>query len=113
MGSVIYELKRESNESLNELRGKLANDLSSRATVVCNHIEGNQNVEVLLFVLEKYYARNNGMASLTVQCVNYGKVQHAVIVGTGGGVGILNINLGANAELAGDAKIILNRHGFT
>lgn len=113
MESAVYTLKRTSHESLAELQDKLLKEFGDMGSISYNHIEENENVEVLLLVCEKYYFRNGSMAALTLQCINDHKEQKAILVGTGGGSGIANISWGANANFANKAKEILNKYGFS
>lgn len=112
MGSNIYKLKRKSSEKLKELLSKIKKDFTDTTDFVCEHIEENENTEIILLVLEKYYYRNNSRASLTLQITDNGNEQHAIIVGAGGDVGLLNFKLGAKNDFANMVKVKLNEYGF-
>ena len=71
-----------------------------------------EGVRVLLMVFEKYYWRNGSMAVTVVQIMDSGEEQWAVVAGTGGGEGILNISFGANRDYAERISEALMRMGF-
>lgn len=70
------------------------------------------NAEIILLVYEKYYMRNGSYASLTVQLTDDGTRQTAVLAGSGGGEGLLNWALGANADFVSSAADFLKKLGF-
>lgn len=115
MSSTVYTLSRTSNESLEELEKRFLEEFDKNfigVEISHDQIEEIENVEVLLLVCERYYFRTGSMATLTLQCVNDGKEQKAVLIGAGGGTGISNISLGANANFANAARDILKKYGF-
>lgn len=66
----------------------------------------------VLLSYEKYFLRNGSYTGLTVLLTESAGVQHADIVGFGGGEGLFNISWGSNAEYADDAARILQSCGF-
>lgn len=68
--------------------------------------------EALLLSFERYYWRNGSYASLTVMLTAWRDRRTASIVGSGGGEGLFNISLGANADFAAQAVEVLRKFGF-
>lgn len=68
--------------------------------------------EAALLILEKYFFRNGSYANLTVFLTERAGAWTADIVGSGGGEGIFNFSLGANADFARAAEKVLEGYGF-
>lgn len=68
---------------------------------------------VLLLSFERLYLRNAGYASLTILLTEQDGALTADLIGSGGGAGIFNGDLGANENFANMAASILQKHGFT
>jgi len=65
-----------------------------------------------LLSFERFYFRNGSYATLTIMLTETGNEQTADIIGSGGGEGILNFSLDANAPFASMAFDILQQCGF-
>ena len=71
-----------------------------------------QNSSVLLLCFEQYYFRASNYVSLSVLLSDEAGQARAVIVGSGGGDGLLNISWGANRAIAKKAQRVLEENGF-
>lgn len=115
MSCTTVELKREAIIGLEEIGKKIREDLSGdfvSSELAVRKITEAEGARVLLMVFEKYYWRNGSMAVTVVQIVDTGEEQRAVVAGTGGGEGILNISFGANRDYAERISEALMRMGF-
>ena len=112
MSSTVFTLVRESGESLEELYNWFTHGMAA-AELSYDQITRTDDADILLVVIEEFYFRSSSMAALTLQCIDDGQYQQAVIIGTGGGEGILNISWGANESFAKKARKLLIEHGFT
>ncbi len=115
MSCMTIELKREAATGLEEIGKKIQEDLSGdfvSSELAVRKITEVADVRVLLMVFEKYYWRNGSMAVTVVQITDSGGEQRAVVAGTGGGEGILNISFGANRDYAERISEALMRMGF-
>ena len=118
MSNTIYKLERTSQEPLGELVRQIkdsltkAQGLSIEAELVFGDVEPLGDAETALLVFEKLYFRNGSYCNLTIRLTSYDYRQKAVIIGSGGGEGLLNISLGANANFAKRALDILTGLGF-
>lgn len=115
MSCTTIELKRKAVTGLEEIGKKIQEDLSGdfvSSELAVRKITEAGGVRVLLMVFEKYYWRNGSMAVTVVQIMDSGEEQRAVVAGTGGGEGILNISFGANRDYAERISKTLTRMGF-
>ena len=71
------------------------------------------DVQSVLLVYERYYARVSGYASLTILLTEHGQTQTADLISSGGGDGYLNLSLGANRSFAKEYAKALEECGFT
>ena len=68
----------------------------------------------VVFSFEKYFARTNSFASLTVILENTAEGNKATIIASGAGESPLNFSFGANAGFADKAqKILCKEFGYT
>lgn len=115
MSCTTIELKRKAVTGLEEIGKKVQEALSGdfvSSELAVRKITEAEGVRVLLMVFEKYYCRNGSMAVTVVQIMDSGEEQRAVVAGTGGGEGILNISFGANRDYAERISKALMRMGF-
>lgn len=117
MSSTIYKLNRRSADSLQTVAGQLKNKMMAQgifggAELVMEDSQSLGDAEAALLVFEKLYLRNGSYSNLTVQLTACDYLQRAVIIGSGGGEGFLNISLGANSNFAGKACEALKELGF-
>ena len=115
MSCTTIELNRETLTGLEEIGKKIQEDLSGdfvSSELAVRKITEVADVRVLLMVFEKCYWRNGSMAVTVVQITDSGGEQRAVVAGTGGGEGILNISFGANRDYAERISEALMRMGF-
>lgn len=101
--------------SREEIGKKIQEDLSGdfvSSELAVRKITEAEGVRVLRMGFEKYYWRNGSMAVTVVQIMDSGEEQWAVVAGTGGGEGILNISFGANRDYAERISKALMRMGF-
>ena len=71
------------------------------------------DIQSVLLVYERYYARVSGYSSLTILLTEHGQTQAADLVSSGGGDGYLNLSLGANRSFAKEYAKALEACGFT
>lgn len=71
------------------------------------------DVQSVLLVYERYYARVSSYASLTILLTEHGQTQTAALISSGGGDGYLNLSLGANRNFAREYAKALEECGFT
>lgn len=71
-------------------------------------------VQTVLLVFQKYYWRNNGQASLTLLFTGSGSGGTVTVdlIGSGGGVGLLGLSLGAESDFVEDVEELLSEQGF-
>lgn len=115
MSCEILHLSRPSVQSVNQIADHVIERFSGKLVppqVVLNRTERAGTADVLLLALERYYMRNNSAACLTIQIIDDGQIQKAIVIGSGGGEGIFNLSWGANAGFANDAADILRELGF-
>ena len=118
MSNAIFELERISNEPLSLLAEKLISGFKnskgffSGEELVVNKIEALGDAEAALLIFEKLYFRNGSYSNLTVELTSYDSIQKAIVIGSGGGEGVLNISWGANSDFARRACERLNELGF-
>ena len=117
MSNTVYKLHRRSADSLESLAGQLKNKMTAQgffggAELVVDDRQSLGDAETALLVFEKLYFRNGSYSNLTVQLTAFDYRQRAVIIGSGGGEGLLNISWGANSNFAGKACEILKELGF-
>lgn len=66
----------------------------------------------VLLSFERYFMRNGNYAALTVLLSRETDSTGAVVIGSAGGGGLLNLSWGANRSFAEDAERILLQSGF-
>ena len=69
-------------------------------------------VQTVLLVFQKYYWRNNSQASLTLLLTGDGGTVTVDLIGSGGGVGLLGLSLGAESDFVEDVEELLSEQGF-
>lgn len=115
MASTVRLFKSHLSENYNHaicsIKTHFGND-SVGADLVTDQRQQSADMEVCLLIFEKYYMRIKGMANLTIQLIKRDNELSAVVVGSGGGSGILNISLGANSEFADECAYVLKELGF-
>lgn len=116
MSSTVIKMRRASDLNLSQLGNEIIEKMDETSVVSAKvaHKEFSQmgNAQVLLLVFEKYYMRNSSMAVATVQILDSGNIQQAIVVGTGGGKGMLNFSYGANGSFAESTADVLEKVGF-
>lgn len=118
MSNAIYRLERVSEEPLtsviNHIKDRFgaSGGLFDSAELVVENLESLGDAELALLVFEKLYLRNGSYSNLTIELTSYNSVQKAIIIGSGGGEGVLNISWGANSNFAGKAYERLKEIGF-
>ena len=113
MSNSIYKMQRTSSEPLEKLVKEFMDKLDGgMEEVVVSEIRTYGSTEVALLIFEKYYFRSGSYANLTMQITSHDSVQRALIVGSGGGEGFLNITMGVNANFAKKAVKKLIEMGF-
>lgn len=71
------------------------------------------DIQSVLLVYERYYARVSSYASLTILLTEHSQTQTADLVSSGGGDSYLNLSLGANRNFAKEYAKALEECGFT
>ncbi|SDB38155.1 hypothetical protein SAMN02910317_01883 [Ruminococcaceae bacterium FB2012] len=66
----------------------------------------------VLLCFEQYYVRVSNFVSLSVMISHEPDTTRAVIVGSGGGTGVLNLSWGANKSIAEKAEKVFLDRGF-
>lgn len=113
MSDNIYKMQRSSSEPLEKLVKDFLDKLDGgMEELIVSEIRTYGNTEVALLVFEKYYFRSGSYANLTMQITSHDSLQRALIVGSGGGEGLLNITMGVNANFAKKAVKKLIEMGF-
>lgn len=118
MSNAIYRLERISGEPLNSVIERItgsfegAGGVFSSAELVAKRLETLGDAEVALLAFEKLYWRNGSYSNLTIEITSYRSEQKAIVIGSGGGEGILNISWGANSDFAGRACELLKEFDF-
>lgn len=110
MSCLVIKMTGNHEKEMEELAGILKSHMPGE--LVTERLRYYENCKVLLLVFEKFYFRNGSYANLTVLLTETRVYQTADIIGSGGGEGLFNISLGANAEFAEKAKYILAEYGF-
>ena len=87
-----------------ELKARLLSDFICEEPCCC----GN----AVLLCFEQYYVRVSSFASLSVMISHEPDSTRAVIVGSGGGTGVLNLSWGANKSIAENSEKIFLDRGF-
>ena len=114
MSSTVIRMRSESRTDLKYVSQAIisSSDMAG-AELVLEQLSDTNDTKVLLLVFEKFYLRNSSMTACTIQIVDDGQKQAAVIVGTGGGDGIFNISWGTNSNFACKAANSLAALGFS
>ncbi len=113
MSSTVIRMRSRSTSQLKDLSHAIINGSNmAGAELVLEQLREVNDVRILLLVFEKFYLRNNSMTAITIQIIDNSQEQSAVIVGTGGGDGLLNISMGANKNFACKAAKTLAILGF-
>lgn len=118
MSNAVFELERISDEPLSLLAEKLISGFRnsqgffSGEELVVNKVESLGDAEAALLIFEKLYFRNGSYSNLTIEITSYMSRQKAIVIGSGGGEGVLNISWGANANFARRAYEKLTELGF-
>ena len=114
MSSTVIRMRSESKTDLKDLSQAIINSSDmAGAELVLDQLSDANDAQVLLLVFEKFYLRNSSMTACTIQLIDDGQKQAAIIVGTGGGDGIFNISWGTNSNFACKAAKTLAVLGFT
>lgn len=71
------------------------------------------SVQMILLVYEKYFFRSGGYASAQIVLMQTPEGQTADVIGSGGGAGIFNMNMGSNEEFANEVVELLKKQGFS
>ena len=114
MSSTVIRMRSESRTDLNYVSQAIisSSDMAG-SELVLEQLSDANDATILLLVFEKFYFRNSSMTACTIQIVDDGQKQAAVIVGTGGGYGIFNISWGTNSNFACKAANSLAALGFS
>lgn len=112
MKSKIIRMGRAMQGNLTEVAATLRKEMLVNAELVAENSRAVGDGQTIMLNFEKYYLRNGSYATLAVLLTDFGGIQTADIVGSGGGNGIFNISWGANSEFADDAAGILRQMGF-
>ena len=112
MESKIIRMQRSIKDDLTEAAAALRKEMLVNAELVAENSHVADDGQAIMLNFEKYYLRNGSYATLAVLLTDFGGIQTADIVGSGGGNGIFNISWGANSEFADDAADILRQMGF-
>lgn len=112
MSSKIIHLHRPSRSELTDVAAAMRREMLSSAELVAENSRTVGDGQAIMLNYEKYYFRNSSYAALAVLLTDFGDIQTADIVGSGGGNGIFNISWGTNSEFADDAAGILHQMGF-
>lgn len=116
MSSTIIKMKRDESSSLIDLSRAVGRDLSGDMVspeFSCREITEINDTKVMLMIMEKYFMRNGSMAVVSLEVIDSGEDQTAIIVGTGGGQGLLNLSFGANGDFALRVAEALKKCGFS
>lgn len=113
MSSTVIRMRSESKTDLKDLSQAIINSSDmAGAELVLEQLSDTNDAKVLLLVFEKFYLRNSSMTACTIQIIDDGQKQAAIIVGTGGGDGIFNISWGTNSNFACKAANALAALGY-
>lgn len=92
------------------------NEVSEKLTAACGvkQVAATKvGSDSMVLSFEKFYARTNSFASLTVVLENRENDNKATIIASGAGESLLNLSFGANAGFAAKAqKILCKELGF-
>ncbi len=110
MGSINIKMTGNGTVNIRRLAALLKNEID--AELISENWRGLDGFNVVLLSFERYFFRNGSYASLAVMLTEYGDVQTADIVGSGGGEGLFNISWGANSDFAEMASDLLEKNGF-
>ena len=110
MAGATIRMTARKQESLQAIHKKL------------HHIEGAEqiskstqtvnDVEIWTLVYEKYFFRTGSYTSITVVLTEFGPIQTACVVSSGGGEGVVNHSFGANRNFAKACVTALESCGF-
>lgn len=108
MAEIINLTRGDNIGNYNEVSEKL-----SSACGVKQVSASKIGTDSVVFCFEKYYARTNSFASLTVILENTVSGNKATIIASGAGESLFNFSFGANAGFAAKAqKILCKEFGF-
>lgn len=113
MSSAVIRMRSKTTISLQNLsQAIIVSPDMKGAELALEQLKEVKSTKVLLLVFEKFYLRTGSMAAVTIQVLDDGQEQSAVIVGTGGGYGVFNVSMGANSNFACKAANALTSLGF-
>ena len=115
MSCTTIKMKRVSKTGLEEISKRVIDDLSGdyvAAELVFQQLSDVNGTHVLLMIFERHYIRTGGMVVATIQIIDSGEEQTAIVAGTGGSSGGLGISFGANENFAKRISKALEMMGF-
>lgn len=111
----MAEVIRMARNSSEGLIGDVADIILERVNgelVTDSRIDLGDGKRAILIVKEEYYFRVKNYVTVTINLIEDGSAQNAVIIGAGGGSGIFNVNYGANKSYARIGEEVLRSMGF-
>lgn len=110
MGSVNKKMRGNGTVNIQRLADLLKDQID--AELISENWRGLDGFNVVLLSFERLFFRNGSYASLAILLTEYGDMQTADIVASGGGEGLFNISWGANSDFADMASALLEENGF-
>ena len=110
MAGVTIRMTARKQESLQAIHKKI--HLIEGVEQITKSTQTVNDVEIWTLVYEKYFFRTGGFTSITVVLTEFGPVQTACVVSSGGGEGVVNHSFGANRNLAKACVKALESCGF-
>ena len=110
MGSVNKKMRGNGTVNIQRLADLLKDQID--AELISENWRGLDGFNVVLLSFERLFFRNGSYASLAILLTEYGDMQTADIVASGGGECLFNISWGANSDFADMASALLEENGF-
>ena len=110
MAGVAISMAADNSKSIEELAAILKREIDGE--LVYDSPRRLDSAVAWLLSFERFYFRNGSYATLTIMLTERGNHKTADIIGSGGGEGLFNISMGANASFASMAVDLLQQCGF-
>lgn len=110
MAGATVRMTARKQESLQTVYNKLRS--IDGAEQIAKSTQTVNDVEIWTLVYEKYFLRTGSYTSVTVVLTEFGPIQTACVVASGGGEGLANYSFGANRNFAKDCVKALESCGF-
>ena len=110
MAGVAISMVADNSKSIEELAAILKREIDGE--LVYDSPRRLDSAVAWLLSFERFYFRNGSYATLTIMLTERENHKTADIIGSGGGEGLFNISMGANASFASMAVDLLQQCGF-